>query len=74
MQHFCGFFTGWHSAKESATCFRAKLSTVSLVIIGGALDISELGVMFKAVLELTRWIKIQIGLNERCWLRSNVVG
>lgn len=74
MQCFCGFFTSPRSAKESATHFRAKLSTVSRVVIGGALDISELGVMLKAVLELTRWIKIQIGLNGRCWLRSNVVG
>jgi len=43
------FFAGWRSAKESATRFRANLSTVSWVVISrvvtvGALGISELGV------------------------------
>jgi hypothetical protein len=48
VRRFRAFFAGRHSAKESATRFRANLSIVSRVVIVGALpmvlDISELGV------------------------------
>ena len=44
VRRFRAFFAGWCSAKQSATCFRANLLTVSRVVAVGTLDISEFGV------------------------------
>ena len=45
VRHFRAFFTGRHSAKESATCFQANFLTVSQVALIVGMDmISELEV------------------------------